>query len=104
MTTTTTEHLHTTECRCAADIRKGVQARGYGLSYRQLDHWTSREWVRAYVTHPGYGVYRCWPVSEIDVIVAALELIKCGLSTAKALSVAREHVTVDITLEGVTLS
>lgn len=78
-------HKHTKACRSADDVLASVE----GLTYRQLDWWTTRGYLRVTLTHPGHGVYRCWPESEIAVLRRTLQLIEHGFQASKAIELAR---------------
>lgn len=60
-----------------------------GLTYRQLDFWTSKGYVWVTETHPGHGVYRCWDASEVDVLRRALRLLAFGFRAREAIELAR---------------
>ena len=59
------------------------------LSYRQLDYWTRRGYLRPDVPDVGTGYVRTWPREECDVARLMQRLIRAGLSVSKAAKVAR---------------
>jgi DNA-binding transcriptional MerR regulator len=68
-----------------------------GVTYRQLDHWTTRGYLRADEPSPGSGNHRTWSPAEIGVAVEIQRLTGAGLSLPTAAAVARRIVTNDET-------
>lgn len=65
-----------------------------GVTYRQLDFWTKRGWLRANNPNCGSGRTRMWPVSEIQVAKVMAVLTDpgpegAGMSPEKAAVAAR---------------
>jgi DNA-binding transcriptional MerR regulator len=61
-----------------------------GLTYRRLDHWTRRGWLRP--THDGgTGHNREWPQRELRIADLMRRLIKAGLTPEAAAQAARTH-------------
>jgi hypothetical protein len=60
-----------------------------GLTYRQLDHWTTRGFIKADEQHPGNGYERRWLYAETVIIRIGLGLIKVGFKPESALTLAR---------------
>lgn len=58
-----------------------------GVSYRQLDHWVRRGWIRA--ATPGTGHRRTWTDDELAVAARMVKLIAAGFTVAKAAEIAR---------------
>jgi DNA-binding transcriptional MerR regulator len=92
MTITRNAHEHTDTCRGADDMLRLVP----GLSYRQLDFWTSQNYIKVNETHPGHGVYRCWDASEVDVLRRAVRLLDFGFRARQAISLARSPASGDV--------
>lgn len=63
-----------------------------GITYRQMDYWERRGFLRA-APHPlglsGYGIRRIWPKSELDVAQTMGRLVKLGLPLERAHAIAR---------------
>ncbi|GAA3550586.1 hypothetical protein GCM10022419_033550 [Nonomuraea rosea] len=61
-----------------------------GLTYRQLDHWTRRGWLRP--AHAGgTGNARVWPAAELQIADLMRRLTRAGLAAAAAAQAARTH-------------
>jgi hypothetical protein len=60
-----------------------------GLSYRQLDHWTRKGWVRADDPTPGSGKRRTWDDHELAIAARMVRLIDAGFVVGKAAEIAR---------------
>lgn len=58
-----------------------------GVSYRQLDYWTTSGWLTDQ-RNPGSGVPRVYVDHDLDVIFTAVALIEVGFGAAGALRVA----------------
>jgi hypothetical protein len=79
-----------------------AHAQGLPLTYRQLDHWTNRGYVRCNErptlpaprgrTRKGSGVARTWPVREASIAAAMLRLTMrpFGLRLELAAEIARD--------------
>lgn len=63
-----------------------------GATYRQLDHWTRRGYLRPAEPTPGTGVPRSWPPQEVEVARVMARLVTAGVVPDRAAAVAREHV------------
>ena len=61
-----------------------------GVSYRQVDHWVRRGWLRPDNPHGGPGSVRQWTNDELDVAVRMAQLVKAGLAPEVAAKAARE--------------
>ena len=48
----------------------------HGITYRQLDHWVHRGWIRA--TGHGQGVDRHIPPGELQVLTHMVRLVHAG--------------------------
>jgi DNA-binding transcriptional MerR regulator len=62
------------------------------ISYRQLDYWTRRGYLRPDVPDPGSGAIQTWSREECDVARLMQRLIHAGLSVSKSARVARAAV------------
>lgn len=60
-----------------------------GLTYRQLDHWTTTGYLLAERTHGGTGRHRRWSYAERDVAAIMARLVAVGIPPAVAHKVAR---------------
>lgn len=60
-----------------------------GVSYRQLDYWCRRGWLRPGNGGAGSGSVRHWPEAELDVAEKMSRLVAAGLTPAAAERVAR---------------
>jgi DNA-binding transcriptional MerR regulator len=60
-----------------------------GISYRQLDYWTTRHLLASDATHPGSGNARRFPLAEAEVATDVGELLTMGLALEPAFSLAR---------------
>ena len=63
-------------------------ARACGITYRMLDYWTRKGWLRPY-HDGGSGRDRQWPATELQVAREMGLLVKAGLLPAAAHRVAR---------------
>ncbi|RCG27202.1 hypothetical protein DQ384_26140 [Sphaerisporangium album] len=61
-------------------------------SYRQIDHWIRRGWLRP-IDNGGTGHPREWPVIESRVRDLMGRLVDAGFTPAAAADAARMHVT-----------
>ncbi len=63
-----------------------------GLSYRQLDHWTTRGWLKVVGdAKPGTGNARSWLVGEDRVAGIMVRLTDAGIKPDVAEQIARGH-------------
>jgi hypothetical protein len=60
-----------------------------GVTYRQIDHWARRGFLRPEQPVPGSGFVREWPETELRVAEAMGRLVRAGLPPALAERVAR---------------
>jgi DNA-binding transcriptional MerR regulator len=61
-----------------------------GLTYRQLDHWTRRGWLRP--QHDGgTGNARVWPETELRIADLMRRLTRAGIAPEQAAQAARAH-------------
>lgn len=74
----------------SAPIPKGAGELPAGLTYRQLDYWSTRGYLR--VGSPGSGRPRSYPESERQVAIWMFRLIQAGFTTQAAAEIARQHV------------
>ena len=63
-----------------------------GLTYRQLDHWLNRGFIKARNPHPGSGNSRSLTPGEVKVLKAMLPLVQAGIAPDKAAPIARKLV------------
>ncbi len=64
-----------------------------GITYRQLDYWTSQNLIRTTtVGNPGSGVPRAWSDREIRIAGVIGRLVKSGVALRTAADAARAHV------------
>jgi DNA-binding transcriptional MerR regulator len=61
-----------------------------GLTYRQLDHWTRRGWLRPAHTG-GTGNARAWSQAELQIADLMRRLVAAGLTPEAAARAARTH-------------
>jgi hypothetical protein len=60
-----------------------------GVTYRQLDYWTRRGWIRADGHGKGSGRPRCWPALERSTATLMARLVGVGFHPAAAAPIAR---------------
>lgn len=60
-----------------------------GVSYRQLDHWCRRGYLRPLQATPGSGCARIWPAPERDVALLITRLQSVGVELSTAARIAR---------------
>lgn len=60
-----------------------------GISYRKLDFWTSRGWLRSTEPHPGTGRQRAWLPGEAEIAEVMHLLTSAGISPQNAHEAAR---------------
>jgi hypothetical protein len=58
-----------------------------GATYRQLDHWCTRKYIRP--GNPGTGTSREWPESEIKVAQLMVRMTAAGIPPRLAVRIAR---------------
>lgn len=63
-----------------------------GVSYRQLDYWCRRGYLRPVEASPGTGCIRVWPAVERDVALLITRLQAVGVELVKAAQIARSLV------------
>jgi hypothetical protein len=61
-----------------------------GATYRQLDYWTRRGYLRAANPWPGSGHRRRWPAREQRVCALIVRLLDVGIDLHLAVRIARE--------------
>lgn len=71
-----------------------------GVSYRRLDHWVHRGYLRPWNPTPGTGRARAWPTNECQVAALMVRLISAGFELAPAAELARDAVAAWATLGG----
>lgn len=62
-----------------------------GASYRQLDYWTRKGYLK--VEGGGTGVHRDWPAKEVKIASLIKLLIDGGFEVDSAAGIARKFVT-----------
>jgi hypothetical protein len=62
-----------------------------GITYRQLDYWTTRGWLRPrrHAHNPGAGNLRAYTDHEVRVAVLMGDLVRSGVTPPRAAKVAR---------------
>lgn len=60
-----------------------------GMTYRQLDSWTTRGFLRSSTPHPGTGRQRTWLPGEAEIAATMQLLTSAGVSPVKAHEAAR---------------
>ena len=63
-----------------------------GVSYRQLDHWTTKGWLQLTTASRGTGTSRDWAEREDYVAMTMNALVRIGLKAEQAAVFAREAV------------
>jgi hypothetical protein len=71
-------------------------ARAVGVSYRQLDYWTRRGWLRPEREQHGTGYARLWPEVEQRIVRIMARLLAAGFTPEGAARTAREAVELSI--------
>jgi DNA-binding transcriptional MerR regulator len=61
-----------------------------GLTYRQIDHWSRRGWLRPSAPG-GTGNARVWPQAELQIADLMRRLTRAGLAVEAAAQAARAH-------------
>lgn len=59
-----------------------------GLTYRQLDHWTTQGYLTPAEPNPGTGRRRTWTVDQLEIAGRMARLSRLGLTLAIAHRVA----------------
>lgn len=65
-----------------------------GATYRQLDHWCRRGYLRPAGEGLGQGRPRTWPAEEVRVVAVMVRLVAAGLAPPVAAQVARGRVDI----------
>jgi DNA-binding transcriptional MerR regulator len=60
-----------------------------GLTYRQVDHWCARGYLRPDEAHPGVGYARNFTADEVRIAVVMARLTRKGISVETAECIAR---------------
>jgi len=60
-----------------------------GITYRQVDHWTSVGWLRPPDPSPGSGAQRHYPPAEVVVAYVMGALVRAGVAAEPAALAAR---------------
>lgn len=60
-----------------------------GISYRQLDYWVRRNWLKPGNAQAGSGMARLWPESELSVALLMGRMVVAGIPADVAHQVAR---------------
>lgn len=63
-----------------------------GASYRQIDYWAQRGYLKPVQEKQGSGNNRSWPASECDVARIMMKLLGVGVELARAAQYARRAV------------
>lgn len=64
-----------------------------GLTYRQLDHWITKGYIRPVPgSRRGYGFQRSLSPKEVRVLRTMFELVQDGVNPEQAVKMARRHV------------
>lgn len=63
-----------------------------GVSYRQVDYWSKRGYLRPLEVKTGSGTHRRWPLREYDVLRLMVKLQGVGVEVARSAEVARKAV------------
>ena len=78
------------------EVRRMLRAAGLRPSYRQIDDWTRKGYVRVPArtkvvsgVSRGSGVSRTWPASEVAILAAIYRLTKAGWHLETAAAAAR---------------
>lgn len=70
---------------------KEIQEAVPGLSYRTIDHWTTRGYLQAANPGCGSGQRRTWPPAEVDIARLMWVLVQAGLTPWGAEQAARNR-------------
>jgi len=63
-----------------------------GVTYRQLDYWTTNRYVRCHHANPGSGYGRKYTAQEVHILTLMAALVKQGMEPRTASRVARRIV------------
>jgi len=63
-----------------------------GITYRQLDHWTSSGYLNADNNRPGNGHHRRYPDTEHRIADLMARLVTIGMAPAQAAVIGRASV------------
>lgn len=63
-----------------------------GASYRQVDYWSKRGYLRPEQVKTGSGKHRRWPRQEYDVLRVMVKLQTAGCEVSAAAKIARAAV------------
>lgn len=75
------------------DMLTSAQMLTIGISYRQLDHWTKRGYLRCDERiRETKGIVRRWSTAERDIAQLMDRLINAGLAVDAAAPISREMV------------
>jgi hypothetical protein len=74
------------------------------VSYRQIDYWVRRGWLRPDDPRPGSGYGRDWSDDEVRVAERMARLVRAGLAPDVAARLAREDRWPATLASGVTLT
>lgn len=61
-----------------------------GITYRQLDHWQRKGYLRPVNGFSGSGRDREWPLAEVEIARRMGRLVAAGLSVEQAARFARD--------------
>ena len=64
--------------------------RDLGITYRQLDHWARKGYLRPVNGFGGSGRDREWPAAELEIARRMGRLVAAGLSVEKSAAFARD--------------
>lgn len=62
-----------------------------GLTYRQLDHWLTRGYLRAAKGQRGHGFQRTLTPREVRILRTMYALVSDGVNPEQAVKMARQH-------------
>lgn len=76
----------------SADLTAPEVVASTGVTYRQLDYWTSNGWlrVRRGVANPGSGRQRAYTAHEAKVARHMADLVRVGVAPEQAARTARQ--------------
>lgn len=84
-----------------------VELGGAGCTYRQLDHWTRKRYIRSDMRRNSSGIRRMYSPTEARIFMLMVEFVVCGIEVGTAAGAARmmiENETLQHPLgDGVTL-
>lgn len=67
-----------------------------GITYRQLDYWTTQGYLHADANNPGSGNCRNYDGDEVAIAWLMAELVRAGMRPAPAADLAREELDAPI--------